>query len=212
MNLAATLDLRSLPPMPGAHREASLIRQVLEGRRDLFGDLIEPHLDALCRVVKAKLRNDSDIEDIVQQTLLKAFIHLEQFRHEAGFRTWLIRIALNEAAQNWRRRLSSRLVLLDLPRIAETQAADPKDSPFDACARSQAVRLLQLSLASLPETYRVVVRMRDLEERSVSEVAEALRLTAAAVRTRHHRARPRMAKFLSETEGPRRANGDDQRR
>jgi RNA polymerase sigma-70 factor (ECF subfamily) len=146
------------------------------------------------------MRNDPDIDDIVQQAVFKAFTqHLEQFRFEAGFRTWLIRIALNEVNENWRKRHTSRSVALDGSAIAQTQVSDPKDSPFNVCARSQTARLLRIALASLPNKYRIVVRMRDLEERSISEVAERLCLTVAAVKTRHHRGRLRLAKFLSRT-------------
>jgi len=198
--IACNLDkVSAIPALPVKHKEASLIRQILGGRRDLFGDLIEPHVGALWRTVQVKMRNDPDIDDIVQQAVFKAFTHLEQFRFEAGFRTWLIRIALNEVNQNWRKRLASRSVALDGSAIAETQVTDPKDSPFNVCARSQTARLLRIALASLPEKYRIVVRMRDLEERSISEVAETLRLTVSAVKTRHHRGRLRMAKFLSRT-------------
>jgi RNA polymerase sigma-70 factor (ECF subfamily) len=198
--VAGTLGkLSPLPQVGREQKEALLIRQILGGRQDLFTDLIEPHFGALWRVLITKLRNDSDIEDIIQQTVFKAFVHLEQFRREASFRTWLIRIALNEARQTWRKSVSSRSVALDLAGI---QVADPKDSPFTACARGQATKLLQLALAKLPETYRIVVRMRDLEERSISEVAEALCLTAATVKSRHHRGRLRMAKFLSGSRPP----------
>ena len=198
--IACSVDkVSAIPVLPVEHKEASLIRQILGGRRDLFGDLIEPHVGALWRIVQARMRNDPDTDDIVQQAVFKAFTHLEQFRFEAGFRTWLIRIALNEVTQHWRKTLPSRWVALDGSAIAQTQVSDPKDSPFNVCARSQTARLLRIALASLPEKYRIVVRMRDLEERSISEVAERLCLTVAAVKTRHHRGRLRMAKVLSRT-------------
>ena len=190
--VACNLDeLSPIPALGGERHEASLIRQILMGRRDLLGDLIEPHLGTLWRAVQAKMGNDPEIDDVVQQTVLKAFIHLAQFRSEAIFRTWLIRIALNEVTQNWRRRLASRSIVLDPSAIAEIQVTDPKDSPFEVCERSQAAGFLQTALATLPEQYRLVIRMRDFEERSISEVADALGLTPSAVKTRHHRARPR---------------------
>jgi RNA polymerase sigma-70 factor, ECF subfamily len=192
-----TLD--NVPPIPevrGEHREALLIRHILAGRRDLFGDLIEPHLKPVWRAVRAKMGNDPDIDDVAQQAVFKAFTHLEQFRFEGSFRTWLIRIALNEVIQNWRKRLASRSVVMEPSAIAAV--SDPKDSPFNLCVRSQAARLLQTALATLPEPYRLVVRMRDFEQRSISEVADALRLTVSAVKTRHHRARLKMATILSD--------------
>jgi RNA polymerase sigma-70 factor (ECF subfamily) len=197
--LTYTLDQVSLnSELRGENREALLIRQILAGRRDLFGDLIEPHLKAVWRAVRAKMGNDPDIDDVAQQAVVKAFTHLEQFRFEGGFRTWLIRIAYNEVIQNWRKRFTSRAVAMEPSALAAVLVADPKDGPFNLCVRSQTAGLLQTAVAALPEPYRLVVRMRDFEERSISEVAEALSLTASAVKTRHHRARLRMAKILSE--------------
>jgi RNA polymerase sigma-70 factor (ECF subfamily) len=197
--LTYTLDKVSpIREVRHGHREDLLIRQILEGRRDLFDDLIEPHWDAVWRAVQARMGNNPDVDDVVQQAVLKAFTRLEQFRFEGGFRTWLIRIALNEVIQNWRQRVASRAVVMEPATLAAVSVADPKDSPLNLCMRSQTSRLLQTALAALPEPYRLVVRMRDFEERSVSEVARALRLTASAVKTRHHRARVRMARVLSE--------------
>jgi RNA polymerase sigma-70 factor, ECF subfamily len=200
--VACTVDRMSrVATTQGEGKEASLICQILGGRRDLLGDLIEPHFDAVWKAVRAKMGNDPDVDDVVQQTVIKALTHLEQFRFEASFRTWLIRIALNEAAQHWRKRCSSRWIALEGSAVTEIQVADPKDSPFNACARSQTATLLQLAVARLPEPYRVVVRMRDLEERTLTEVAEALCLPVASVKTRHYRGRLRMARLLSRTKG-----------
>ena len=188
-----------LPVWQGEQKESVIIRQILGGRRDLLENLIEPHLEPLWRTVKAKVRDDADTDDIVQQAVFKALTHLEQYRFEASFRSWLIQIAINEVAQLWRKRFASRSTPWDPKAIAEIKVVDPKESPFNACARAQNARLLQLALASLPEKYRVIVRMRDLEERTIIEVAGKLRLTVAAVKTRHYRGRLQIAKFLSRT-------------
>jgi DNA-directed RNA polymerase specialized sigma24 family protein len=83
--------------------EAALIRKIVGGQQDLFGELIAPYLSPLSRIVRTIVGGHSEVEDIVQQTALKAFTHLAQFRFEAGFRTWLTQIAINEARQ-WRRK------------------------------------------------------------------------------------------------------------
>jgi RNA polymerase sigma-70 factor, ECF subfamily len=178
------------------HDEASVIRQILLGRSDLQGDLIRPHLEILRRFVWTKMGNDPNVEDIVQQTVLKAFTHLRQFRFEACFGTWLIRIALNEVAQHWRKRLPNRLIGLEESNLA-LQITDPSESPLHAYERIQKATLLHRAIGNLPEKYRVVVRMRDLEQRSISEVAKSLGLSVGAVKSRHHRGRSRMAQLLS---------------
>jgi len=195
-----------IPVWRGEQKEVLIIRQILGGRRDLLGNLIEPHLEPLWRTVKAKVRDDADTDDIVQEAVFKALTHLGQYRFEASFRSWLIQIAINEVFQLWRKRSGSRSVPWDPQAIAGMEVVDPKESPFAACTRAQNARLLQLALASLPEKYRVIVRMRDLEERTIIEVADKMRLTAAAVKTRQYRGRSQMARFLSRMNEPTRLN------
>jgi RNA polymerase sigma-70 factor (ECF subfamily) len=177
-------------------QEVTLIRQILGGRQELFADLIGPHITPLLRILRGTIGSHPDVEDIVQQTALKAFIHLEQFRYEASFRTWLIRIGLNEA-RGWRRKCaSSRFVALDLLPLTQLPAADESRSPLVECQKSEAIVQLRAALAQLPEKYRIVILLRDFEELSLSEVARRLGLTIPAVKTRQSRARQKMAKFL----------------
>jgi len=181
-----------------AAEEVELIRKILAGRRELFGDLIAPHLTPLVRTLRATTGGRADVEDIVQQTTLKAFTHLEQFRFEASFRTWLIRIGLNEAHQWLRKRASSRFLPLDLSTLTQLPVADEGRSPLVEYQRSEAIARMRAALASLPERYRLVIHLRYFEDLSLSEVARRLGLTIPAVKTRHLRARRKMATLLRE--------------
>jgi RNA polymerase sigma-70 factor, ECF subfamily len=179
--------------------EAALIRKIVGGRRDLFGDLIAPHLAPLSRTVRATIGGHPEVEDIVQQTALKAFTHLAQFRFEAGFRTWLIRIGVNEARQ-WRRKYASSRVLESTPpSFSELLVADQSHSPLIEYQRSETGAQVGAALARLPEKYRIVMLLRDLEDLSISEVAAILGLTIPAVKTRHRRARQKVAGFLERS-------------
>ena len=175
--------------------ETALIRQVISGRRDLFADLIAPHLSHVRRTVLATMDSHADADDIVQQAALKALIHLDQFRFEASFKTWLIQIAFNEVRQ-WRRKLAiSRFTVLDpaeLTRLPDGEAI----SPLVECQKSETKVKLDEAIARLPEKYRVVLLLRDLESLTNSEVASQLGLTVPAVKTRHLRARRIVAKLL----------------
>src|SRR5437899_8548218 len=102
----ACIILRVISISTTGAEEVGLIRKILSGRNDLFAELIAPHLKPLLRAVRVTIGGHPDVEDIVQQTTLKAFTHLEQFRFEASFRTWLIRIGFNEA-RAWRRKCAS---------------------------------------------------------------------------------------------------------
>jgi RNA polymerase sigma-70 factor (ECF subfamily) len=185
----------SIPTMAG--EEGELIRKILGGRRDLFGDLIAPHLKPLLHTLKATIGGNAEIEDILQQTVLKAFTHLEQFRFEASFRTWLIRIALNEARQSQRKWASSRLLAVDPTTLTLLPVKDERLSPWVEYQRTEARVQLRAALTLLPEKYRIIMLLRDLHGFTISEVARQLGLTIAAVKTRHLRARRKMAKFLS---------------
>ena len=184
----------SIPTM--AREEGELIHKILGGRRDLFGDLIAPHLTPLLRALRAMIGGYVDVEDIVQQTTLKAFTHLAQFRFEASFRTWLIRIGLNEA-RAWRRKCaSSRILALDTATLTQLPVADESLSPGAEYERREANVRLRAALASLPEKYRVVILLRDLYGFTLSEVACRLGLTIPAVKTRQMRARQKIGTFL----------------
>jgi RNA polymerase sigma-70 factor (ECF subfamily) len=180
-----------------AREEGELIHKILGGRRDLFGDLIAPHLTPLLRALKAMIGDYVDLEDIVQQTTLKAFTHLEQFRFEASFRTWLIRIGLNEA-RAWRRKCaSSRIFALDPANLTQLPVTDESLSPWIQYERGEARVRLRAALARLPEKYRIVILLRDLYGFTLSEVAGRLGLTIPAVKTRQMRARQKMGRFLT---------------
>ena len=180
-----------------AAKEVELVRNILGGRRELFADLIAPHLSPLLRMVRATIGDHPEVEDIVQQTALKALTHLDQFRFEASFRTWLIRIGLNET-HAWRRKCApSRFLALDPNTLTQLPLADESHSPSLEYERSEARARLHAALAGLPEKYRAVILLRDLYGLSLREVAARLKLTLPAVKTRHMRARQKMAKLLS---------------
>jgi RNA polymerase sigma-70 factor, ECF subfamily len=144
-------ETRRHPQVYGGQTEASIIHRILGGQRDLFYDLIEPHMGILRHVVRKKMGNDADADDVIQEALVKSFANLKQFRFEASFRTWLVRIAHNEAGQNWRRKLSIHRVAQGQSDFTEvTEATDPHDSPFSAYVRRQTTRSIQLALSSLP--------------------------------------------------------------
>lgn len=175
--------------------EHALIRQVLDGKREAFGDLIAPHLAPLSRLIQGVLGQRDDVEDIVQWTALKAFSRLHQFRFEASFKTWLLGIGLNEARQ-WRRQaINRRLVPLAMTPAVQV-VADQRHSPFVECQRNETAARLQAALLRLPEADRIVLMLREFEQRSVAEVAKRMRLTIPAIKARQFRARKKMARLL----------------
>lgn len=171
-----------------------LIESVLEGQSDAFGELVTPHLPSLTRFASMRLRNESEAEDVVQQAVLQAYCALGQFRREASFKTWLSRIAFNEVVHVCRGKAA-----ISLRPLHETRAeklADPSKLPDMQIQRRQEMERLHRALRGLPEKYRIVVQLRDLQELSIAATARSLSLTVATVKTRHHRARKLLLRSL----------------
>ncbi len=179
---------------PSRQLDDSLIDSALEGRSDAFGELVTPHLRSLTRFASMRLRNESEAEDAVQQAVLQAYCALGQFRREASFKTWLSRIAFNEVVHL--RRGKSAVPVRPLHETRADKLADPSRSPDMQIQRKQEMERLHLALQGLPEKYRMVVQLRDLQELSIAATARSLCLTTATVKTRHHRARKLLLRSL----------------
>jgi RNA polymerase sigma-70 factor (ECF subfamily) len=176
--------------------ENGLIREILCGRRDLFADLIGPHVKPLFHIIQRAIGQRQDVEDIVQQATLKALVHLAQFRAQASFRTWLVQIGLNEARQWQRGRAAWRYLPLDLT-PARLTITDERHSPSRDFQRNEMAARLRSAAAKLPEKYRSVFHLLELEELSIAETARRLGLNVSTVKTRRMRARRRVARLLN---------------
>jgi RNA polymerase sigma-70 factor (ECF subfamily) len=165
--------------------------------KEEFANALGEHLPFLNRLVRGLTRGDPAAEDIVQQTMLKALIHSDQFRFQSTLKTWLVSIARNETFQAYKRTQRARLVPL-VPESLQGErlpALQHSDSGAETRERETAVRL---AVARLPQTYRCVIELHDLEEVPLKEVAIRLRLTLAAVKSRHHRGKEQLRPLLQK--------------
>jgi RNA polymerase sigma-70 factor (ECF subfamily) len=189
-------------------REESLIRRIQSGEQELFYELVKPHERRVYTAAFAILRNPADAEEVAQEAMLKAFTHLKQFRAEARFSTWLIQIAVNEARMRLRRDHSDVMEPIgerqdDEGSYTPREFADWRELPSEALERSEIRQLLLEALASLKSKYREVFVLRDIHHLSIEEVAEALEISRASVKTRLLRARLMLRDLLA----PRMASG-----
>ncbi len=180
------------PPIRAGDRALSdeeVVERIRAGETALFEILMRRHNQRLFRVTRSVLRDDSEAEDAVQQAYLLAYMHLGQFLGDARFSTWLTRIALNEAFARSRRR--TRLAEVDgAYEGAELERRRPgPSSPEDETSTRQLTAVLEAAIDDLPEIYRVVVVMREVQELSTAETASCLGLGEEAVKVRLHRAR-----------------------
>lgn len=172
--------------------DQSVIREVLDGQGARFEVLMRRYNQRLFRTARAILKEDAEAEDAVQQAYLAAYCKLSQYRGDAGFGTWLTRIVVNEALR--RRKKRARLADLELVPEGPPTALTPELSAH----RGELRALLERAVDSLPDSYRVVFVMRDVEELSTAEVGAALALSDQAVRVRVHRARKALREWLDE--------------
>src|SRR5262245_47272770 len=160
-------------------RDEEIVAAVVAGDRAAFELLVRRHNQRLYRAARAILHSDDEAEDVLQQTWLDIFRNLHQFRGSSAFTTWATRITVNAAIALARKR----------PPIAEVTDMPSTDSPDDAVAASQLGKLLESTLAQLPQGHREVMVLRDVLELDTAETAALLGLTEEAVRVRLHRAR-----------------------
>lgn len=183
--------------------DEDLVDLARRGGENAVRALIKRNNQRLFRVARAGLRNDGEAEDVVQETYVRAFTNLETFRGDSGFATWLTRIALNEALGRVRRRKpAADLSELDAAAgggrviMFPTSMAPPgADSEL---ARSQVRAFLEKAVDDLPEAFRLVFILRDIEEMSTEETANQLSLKPETVKTRLHRARSLMRKAIEK--------------
>jgi RNA polymerase sigma-70 factor (ECF subfamily) len=175
-----------------ADRDLELVRGVLQGESGAFDELVRRHEKKVFRVTLAITGNEADAEEAMQDTFLKAYRQLASFRGESRFTTWLTRVAINEGLLRRRSRKTS--VSLDAPEV-NAEVMLPKrveawySDPEKRFAHLELRRIVQDAILQLPEAYRVVFILRDIEGLSTAETAEALQLTVSGAKSRLLRAR-----------------------
>lgn len=186
--------------------EADLIAGALAGRRGAFSAIMQQNNQPLFRIARGIMADDTEAEDVVQETYVRAFAALDTFRGEASLLTWLTRIAINEARERLRRRKRQTLPL-DQVDLAQARGAEvvgfpggqPMENPETEAARSQIRLLLERAVDDLDEPFRLVFILREVQGCSVEETAALLELRPETVKTRLHRARQQLRAALHET-------------
>lgn len=183
--------------------ERELIRRVCEGDRDAFYELVRPYERAIFFAAKSVLDNDADAEEAAQEAVLKAFTHIQDFRAESKFSTWLVQITINEARMKLRKDHRHLYDSMDAPRKDEegdywpSDYADWREIPSEALERKELREALRKALNSLPLKYRQVLVCRDIQHLNIEETAAVLGISAVNVRTRLLRARLQMRDALA---------------
>ncbi len=168
-----------------------------------FANLIQRYEGKIFRLAQHITQNREDAEDVLQETFLKAYTHLDQFQGNSKFYTWIVRIAVNQALMKLRKRKTDRTVSMDEgidtgEDIVTREIATWEPSPEEQYSREELSEILDSAVQSLAPPYRTVFVLRDIEDLSTEETAAALELSIPAVKSRLLRARLQLREKLTK--------------
>ena len=182
--------------------EFALVTQAREGDTTAFSELVRRYEGKIFRLAQHVTQNREDAEDVLQETFMKAYEHLDQFKGDSKFYTWIVRIAVNQALMKLRRRKTDKSVSLDETidtgeDMVVREIAAWGEDPEQQLSREELGGILDGAIQSLEPLYRSVFVLRDIEELSTEETAEVLGLSVPAVKSRLLRARLQLREKLT---------------
>lgn len=182
--------------------DTELVRAAQRGDRRAFAQLVEKYEARVYNLARKMMRDPQDAEDVLQETFISVFRHLNDFQGDASFSTWLYRIATNAALMKLRARKPPALSL-DEPIESNGDELMPREivdwniTPEEAVLNDEVRAQMDAAVAALPESLRAVFVLRDIEGLSVQETADVLGISVPNVKTRLHRARLMLRESLS---------------
>ena len=177
--------------------DKEIVGLVLAGNEAAFEGIMRRYNRLLYRLARSILQHDQEAEDAVQESYVRAYFNLGQFKGPGGFPSWISRIVINESLTRVRRKKPQDAGVAD----ADDVATDPASRPDRVAMTDDILDLIESALDTLPQDFRLVFMLRAVEELSVAETAEILNIKPATVKTRFHRARGLMRKTLTRRIG-----------
>lgn len=177
--------------------DEEIVQRVLGGEKALFEILMRRHNQRIYRIVRGILNDDAEAEDVMQDAYVRSYQHLAGFEGRSTFVTWLSRIAMHEAFARVRRfKKQTSLESEEAPAMVNSQ-----NSPERSVANMELHNALETAISSLPQKYRMVIVMRDVEEMTTAETANTLDISEESVKVRLHRARALVRRTLYRQSG-----------
>jgi len=184
--------------------DARLIEAINAGQKNKFMDLVNRYQQRLYNFGLRMCRDRSDAEDLVQETFLNVFKYLKDFRYETKFKNWMYRIASSVCIKKRRRSKFAPQRELSLEEFMPAEGGPEGEvpnwavMPIDKLLNNELSDVIQDAIQSLPEKYKLVIVLRDMEEFSTEETAQILKISSANVKVRLHRARLFLREKLQE--------------
>jgi RNA polymerase sigma-70 factor (ECF subfamily) len=190
-------DYQSTPMQDGV-----IVRRILSGEKELFEILMRRHNQTLYRIVKGYLQDDDDVEDVMQNTYLKSYDKLQQFQGSAAFSTWLIRIGINESLLKIRDTKKRNTVYISENELRYEKIVQLTDSkqmnPEKLAIRHETRKLIEHAIERLPEKYRVIYILKEVEGLDNREIEKCLDISDSNIKVRLHRAKSILKEVLYE--------------
>ncbi len=191
-------NIMNTEPAQKELNEVFIIEKVLNGEVELFEILMRRYNELLYRTLRSYITIEADVEDTLQDTYIKAYEKLYQFKNEALFSTWLIRIGINEALQRKRKSPKYKIVALEqdehVLQIEDQNIMNPERSTN----YKESSRFMEKALDTLPEKYKIVFMLREVEGLGITEISECLDISISNVKVRLHRARTMLKEAILE--------------
>lgn len=181
--------------------ESEVIKRILSGEKELYEILVRRNNQKLYRIIRGYIKDDAEIEDIMQDSYVKAFTKLYQFKLESTFSTWLIRIGINESLVRLKEKGKLYHLNEQTDNLSHTILEIPDNrqlNPQDKMIRNEAKQILENAIDSLDLKYKTVYIMKEVEEMSLKEISVVLDLTVANVKVRLHRSKEMLKEKIYE--------------
>lgn len=195
------MEIRNMNAVPPEKvGESEIISRILQGEKELYEILIRRNNQKLFRVIRSYIRDTDETQDIMQDTYLRAYEKLFQFREASNFSTWLVRIGINEALAHLRKKgkvfsLNTRTETFNGKSFLEVPDSSQMN-PEKKIIRNEAKMLLENAIDNLDAKYRAVYILMEVEEMSTKQIAECLNISVSNVKVRHHRAKKMLKESL----------------
>lgn len=189
----------SLARAASAEDDVVLIARAREGDQEAFERLVAAYTPRVYSLVRQILRNATEAEDVTQEVFFKVFAKLASFREDSAFYTWLYRVAVNAATDHLKKRRHDRTILVE--DVATLPVVDLAETPAEEFSRQDLRGAVREAMARLPEKFRTILVLRELEGLAYEEIADVLAISLGTVESRIFRAREKLKKLLAPTLG-----------
>ena len=192
------MEIQNTAGTTQALTDKEVIERILSGEKRLFEHLIRKYNQRLYRIARSIVMNDNEVDDLMQCAYIRAYEHLHSFQWRSAFSTWLVKILVNECLSHLKKKKRFMVSNIDEELKSGNYRNTSSATPASVVLNKELAVALENALLNLPEKYRIVFVMREMENMSVAETVEALDITESNVKVRLNRAKSMLQQKLND--------------